>query len=90
MNFKEYRDNARFQAERYAGRIKPAAGRSINNAVRAGEWAFAVSELTSALVAEGVPVKREDADMLRRLLSGVPLPPDTPSDIAERLIITDD
>jgi hypothetical protein len=81
----QYAAKAGRLVERYSGRVQPAFARGIRSAFSAGEWAFAVAELASALVLDAIAVASDDKALFQELLRSVELSPDTPADIADRL-----
>jgi len=82
----QYFEKANVLVERYAGQIRPAFAGGIRSAFTAGEWFFAVEELASALVVDGVAVSADDKELFRELLGKkIELSPDTPGDIADQL-----
>ena len=84
-----YRQHLAEQLDNYADAINPTHAASIRRHFEYGELVLAANDLVSALAAERTPVSAHDAAVLRQLLEGVNLPPDTPADIADRLVVAD-
>jgi hypothetical protein len=72
------------QVRKYADSLPASEVDSLRTKVIVGELSLAAADFVSALVRHGVPVAPEDVPVLRGLLD-VPLPPDTPTDLADRL-----
>ncbi|WP_204745162.1 CPCC family cysteine-rich protein [Glycomyces paridis] len=77
------------QVERYGASIGPKRLRSVMHLIEYGEAGLAANDFVVALAFERTPVAAADAETLRALLAAVALPPDTPPDVADRLVILD-
>jgi hypothetical protein len=84
-----YKERLRLQVDKYGGDIRAERVESVRRFMRFGEHSLAANDFVMALVDERVAIAQEDAAVLRTLLEEVQLPPDTPHDIADRLITTD-
>ncbi|MFC9895293.1 hypothetical protein ACFVMC_16535 [Nocardia sp. NPDC127579] len=73
--------------DRYSDRIRPTLVRSLREKCVVGEWALVANDLAWALVATGIAVTAEDKASFRDLLSAITLPPDTPPDLANQLLV---
>lgn len=84
---KDYRSTLVEQVRKYAAALAPGTVDSLRTTVIVGELSLASVDLVSALVDDAVPVDPQDVPTLRWLLESVPLPPDTPADLADRLTV---
>lgn len=83
----DYRSTLVEQMRKYTPALPPAKTDSLRTTVIVGELSLASVDLVSALVDHAVPVDPQDIPTLRWLLESVPLPPDTPADLADRLAV---
>lgn len=84
---KDYRTTLVEQVRKYAPSLAAGVVDSLREKVIAGELSLASADFVSALVRAKVPVNPQDIPTLRWLLESVTLPPDTPSDLADRLTV---
>ncbi|MEV6320587.1 hypothetical protein AB0M45_05225 [Nocardia sp. NPDC051787] len=82
-----YRSTLMEQLRKYAPSLPTGKVDSLRETVVVGELSLASVDLVSALVDDAVPVDRQDVPTLRWLLENVALPPDTPADLADRLVV---
>ena len=82
-----YRSALVEQVRKYAPALPPEKVDSLRTMVIVGELSLASADFVSALVADAVPVDPQDVPTLRWLLESVTLPPDTPTDLADRLVV---
>ncbi|WP_406277052.1 hypothetical protein OH799_07410 [Nocardia sp. NBC_00881] len=82
-----YRSTLVEQVRKYAPALPPGKVDSLREKVVVGELSLASADLVSALVNAAVPVDPQDVPTLRWLLESVTLPPDTPVDLADQLVI---
>jgi hypothetical protein len=82
-----YRATLKEQVRKYAPSLPPGTAASLRTKVAVGELSLAAVDLVSALVGAGIPVDPADLPTLRWLLESVSLPPDTPADLADRLVV---
>jgi hypothetical protein len=84
---KDYRSTLVEQVRKYVPALPPAKVDSLRTTVLVGELSLASVDFVSALVDDAVPVDPQDVPTLRWLLESVTLPPDTPADLADRLVV---
>lgn len=82
-----YRATLVEQVRKYAPSLPAQVVDSLRTKVIVGELSLASADFVSALVRSRVPVAPQDVPTLRWLLESVPLPPDTPTDLADRLAV---
>jgi hypothetical protein len=82
-----YRSTLVEQVRKYASALSPGKVDSLREKVMVGELSLASVDFVSALVNDAVPVDPQDVPTLRWLLESVMLPPDTPADLADRLVV---
>lgn len=75
------------QVRKYAPSLPAGEVDSLRTKVLVGELSLAAADFVGALVRSGVPVDPQDVPTLRGLLESVTLPPDTPTDLADRLTV---
>ncbi|MEU5871801.1 hypothetical protein AB0A73_09610 [Glycomyces sp. NPDC047369] len=84
-----YREKTGFLIGRYEARVSADFAGFLRRAFAAGEWSLAATELACALVNAESAVSPADKELFKELLTGISIPPDVPSDIADRLTTTD-
>ncbi|MDA1359290.1 hypothetical protein O1R50_06640 [Glycomyces luteolus] len=83
----DYRTTLVEQVRKYAPSLAARVVDSLREKVIVGELSLASVDFVSALVDARVPVDPQDVPTLRWLLESVNLPPDTPTDLADRLTV---
>lgn len=83
----DYRTTLVEQVRKYAPSLAASVVDSLREKVIVGELSLASADFVSALVRARVPVAPQDLPTLRWLLESVTLPPDTPADLADRIVV---
>lgn len=82
-----YRSTLVEQMRKYAPALPAVTADSLRTKVMVGELSLASVDLVSSLVDNAVSVDPQDVPTLRWLIESVTTPPDTPTDLADRLVV---